>query len=246
MATVFGGSLIEELMGSSTALRTFSRKRWQNDRRVSARRHGQGALAEVTHASHYVRLRLTYLKAQQYISGMSIEMTNSVPMKDGDHAATHDRVKRCPYCAEIVLDAAVVCKYCASSLEKPSELIVNATWLLCVLETIFLILIAAVSYFVKELSLYILIPSAAVGMLSVAWMSLEKPKGFLLAAILNAWLFIYALIGPGRDSIGAGILVFGVLYILLPIAASLQVKKITIFKNKQQLNGNHGSSKISI
>lgn len=173
-------------------------------------------------------------------------MIDRVPMKDGDQVATHNHVKRCPYCAEVVLSAAVVCKYCASSLEKPSELIVNAAWLLCVLECIFLILIAAVSYFVKELSLYILVPSAAVGMLSVAWMSLEKPKGFLLAAILNACLFIYGLIGPSKESIGAGILVFGVLYILLPIAASRQVKKMTIFKNNQHLNSNHCNSKRSI
>jgi len=39
-----------------------------------------------------------------------MEMTGRVSMEDGDQAATHDPVKRCPYCAEIVLAAAVVCK----------------------------------------------------------------------------------------------------------------------------------------
>ena len=115
------------------------------------------------------------------------------------------------------------------------------------LECIFLILVAVGSYFVKELAIYyVLIPGVVAGMLSVAWMSLEKPKGFLLAGILNACLFVYGLTGPGRESIGAGILVFGVLYILLPIVASRQVKRMAIFKNSQHLNGSRRSAKPPI
>lgn len=107
-----------------------------------------------------------------------------------DLLVNEPRMKKCPYCAEMIQQAAIVCRYCGRSLSETKSLSPNKNrknpWITILLNLVFLVMGLGYIYIGNWKRFGIVLFIQLFSLAPMTWIGLRELNPFLLASV---WIF---------------------------------------------------------